>query len=87
MNDTWCNVDGNEERLPVPFIDVVVAFDPVRRGYAFRIGSCWATSRYDTIDDAKRVAIASLRNKLEAALASLTECTKHTASSTRLDSV
>ena len=75
MNDAWCNVDGNEERLPIRFIDVAVAFDPIREGYAFRIGTCWSTSRYDTIDDAKRVAIASLRNKLEATLAALNECT------------
>lgn len=64
----WLDVNFNEQRLSISFIDVVVAFNPIQEGYQFRIGSSWSSSKYDTIDDAKRVAISSLRNKLHATL-------------------
>lgn len=64
----WLDVNSNEQRLSISFIDVVVAFNPIQEGYQFRIGSLWSSSKYDTLDEAKRVAISSLRNKLRATL-------------------
>lgn len=67
----WITIDWKTEQLDCSLVEVLVRWHEATQCYTFTIAGTKSTATFDTLNDAKRVAIASLRNKLTAMLANL----------------
>mgnify|MGYP003339379541 FL=1 len=64
---------GNTHRLDSSVVSLEVFHDPIREQYRIRINDHVLNKSFDDLHEAKRIAIATLRNKLHALIQDLNE--------------
>ena len=64
---------GNTHRLDSSVVSLEVFHDPIREQYRIRINDHVLNKSFDDLNEAKRITIATLRNKLHALIQDLNE--------------